>query len=143
MPLLDVSWVVGDPMLADVFNVTRRTDVVGANGRTTPTAAEQFAAVVGVVTQQSPADLLRRDDSQVVPRRIFVASRFAFRNASRSQDGAAQYQPDQILWPVNRDGTPAAGATLYTVEQVYPYSRYGAGIYECVAAAQQAVDPAQ
>lgn len=143
MPQLDVSWVLSDPMLADVMKVTRRTDVVGANGRTTPTPVEVFAPVTCVVTQQNPAELMRRDDSQSVPRRIFVAARFPFRAATRSQDGARQYQPDQILWPCGPGGEAVVGSTLYTVEEVYPYSRYGAGFHECVAASQQAVDPEQ
>lgn len=143
MPQLDVSWVVGDPMLADTFSVIRRTDVVGSNGRTTPLPVEQYLAQIGVVTQQSPADLMRRDESQRVPRRIFIASAFAFRNASRSADGLTQYQPDQISWPVGPGGEDLPDTTVYTVEQVFPYSRYGQGLYECVATSMNAVDPVQ
>lgn len=137
MPELDVSDVVSDAMLADIFNVTQRTDVVDQYGVTTPTQSAQFLARVGVVTQQDPADLMRRDDGQMVPRLIFVASRFAFRGAS------AGYQPDVITWPVNPDGSRAAGATDYVVRQVYPYSRYGGGMYEAVAESQTAIDAAQ
>lgn len=143
MPGLDVSFVVNDPLLADTFSVERRTDLVGENGRTTPTPVEFFPAITGVVTQQDPGDLLRRDDSQIVPRRIFIAAQFPFRNASRNQDGSVQYQPDRITWPVDPSGQPAAGATVYTVEEAFPYSRYGAGFHECVCAAQNAVDPEQ
>lgn len=143
MPQLDVSWVLADPMLADVFTVIRRADVVGSNGRTTPLPFEQHLAQVGVVTQQSPADLMRRDESQRVPRRIFLASTFAFRNASRSADGLTQYQPDQIYWPVGPGGESLPDTTVYTVEEVFPYSRYGRGIYECVATSMNAVDPVQ
>lgn len=133
MPMLDVSFVTRDPMLADCFAVTRRTDVIGANGRTTPTASETFEGLVGVVTQQDPAELMRREEGQTVPRRIFVASMFAFRGASKSADGATMYQPDVIRW----------NGTDYTVVQVFPYSRYGQGVYECVAASTVAIDVAQ
>lgn len=143
MPMLDVSFVTQDPMLADVFSVARRTDVVGDNGRTTPTVVATFLAQVGVVTQQDPAELMRRDDNQVVPRRIFVASVFAFRGASRSADGLTQYQPDEITWPVDAAGAALPDATVYRVVQVYPYSRYGVGVHECVAESQAAVDVPQ
>jgi len=124
MPDLDVSFVTCDPMLADSFDVIRRTDPVGSNGRTIPTAEESFPSLTGVVTQQDPADLMRRDDGQMVPRMIFVASVFAFRNAS------VGYQPDQIVW----------NGTTYTVKQVYPYSRFGPGMYEAVAESMNATD---
>ncbi|UNA00773.1 hypothetical protein ZHS_17 [Edwardsiella phage vB_EpM_ZHS] len=143
MPLLDVSFVVEDPMFADTFNLMRRQDAVGANGRTTIITTATLLAVVGTVTQQDPAALMRQDSEQHVPRRIFLASKTAFRPASRSPDGLTQYQPDQILWPVNADGTPADGATLYTVEQVFPYKRYGGGLYECVATSMNAMDVPQ
>lgn len=143
MPLLDVSFVTQDPMLADVFNVARRTDNVGLNGRTTPLVVENILAQVGVVTQQDPAELMRRDDSQLVPRRIFVASVFAFRGASKSLDGLTQYQPDRITWPVGPAGETLPETTVYTVTQVYPYSRFGRGIHECVAESQNAIDVPQ
>lgn len=143
MPLLDVSWVTQDPMLADVFSVTRRTDAVGSDGVTVPTPVQSFLAQVGVVTQQDPAELMRRDDEQHVPRRIFVASTFAFRGASASPDGLTQYQPDEIRWPVDPLGADLPETTVYRVVQVYPYSRYGRGMHECVAESQRAVDVPQ
>jgi hypothetical protein len=130
MPQLDVSFLTTDPMLADRFNVIRRLDVVGANGRTTPTVDEVFTDVVGVVTQQDPADLLRREDGQAVPRSIFVASMFEIRGSSVS-DGV-QYQPDLIEW----DGSK------YVVRQVFPYSRFGGGTFEVVAEIMVAVNAA-
>ncbi len=127
MPLLDVSFMTSDPMLADVFTVTRRTDVIDDFGRTAPTAVETFNDVVGVVTQQDPADLMRRDDGQMVPRMIFVASTFLFRGAS------VGYQPDIITW----------NGTGYTVKHVMNYSRFGAGTVEVVAESMQAMDNPQ
>lgn len=127
MPSLDVSFVVADPMLADRFTVKRRTDVVDNFGRTAPTLVETFANQVGVVTQQDPADLMRRDDGQMVPRMIFVASRFIFRGAS------VGYQPDIITW----------NGSDYTVKHVMNYSRYGNGIVEVVAESMVAMDNPQ
>lgn len=129
MPQLDVSWVVEDPMFATTFDVTRRTDVVGNDGVTTPTEVASFPATLGVVTQDDPAELLRRDDGQMVPRFIFIATKFALRNASRTADGT-QYQPDQVTW----------NGTTYTVVRVYPYSQFGQGMYEAVLEAMNAMD---
>lgn len=127
MPDLDVSFVVNDPMLADVFAVTRRTDVVDAFGRTNPVVDAVFPDLVGVITQQDPADLMRRDDGQMVPRKIFVASSFIFRGAS------VGYQPDVITW----------NGTEYTVTHVMNYSRFGNGLTEVVAESTVAMDSPQ
>jgi hypothetical protein len=127
MPDLDVSFMTADPMLADTFTVTRRTDVVNQRGRTTPTTSQVFNNVVGVVTQENPSDLMRLPDGQMVPRKIFVASTFAFRGASTNN------QPDVITW----------NGTDYVVTAVLPYSRFGAGTYEIIATSTAAVDPAQ
>ena len=126
MPMLDVSFVVSDPMLADTFDVTRNAETIDTNGRLVITTT-LTKGVIGTVTQQDPADLLKRDDGQLVPRCIFIASTFAFRNA------VTGFQPDTITW----------NGSNYKVKQVYPYSRFGQGIYECVAETFVATDPVQ
>lgn len=123
MPQLDVSFVVSDPMLADRFTVIRRAEVIGEDGRVTTTETTH-PNQIGVVTQQDPSDLMRRDDGQFVPRSIFIASRFAFRNA------ATGVQPDVIIWAGNR----------FEVKQAYNYSRFGRGLFECVAVSTDAMD---
>ena len=127
MPRLDVAFMTKDPMLADCFDVLRREDVVGVNGRTTPTVVKTFQRVRGVVTQQDPADLTRRDDGQMVPRLIQVCTTFAVRGV------VTGLQPDLISW----------NGTQYLVKQVYPYSRFGHGTYEVVAESMMAVDVPQ
>lgn len=129
MPALDVSFVTMDPMLSDCFDVSRWADVVGENGRTRPGIVERFPCVRGVVTQQSPSSLLNKDDSTYIPRRIFVATAFAVRAASRGEDGVI-FQPDRIEW----DGTS------YKVVDVLPYGRFGSGVYQVIAESQSAVD---
>ena len=133
MPFLDVSEVLGDPELADTFNVTRRRDVLDGNGRTTPTVEGIFTDIVGVVTQQDPSDLLRTEDGQIVPRRIFIATTFQVIGASEAPLGGVQYQPDVITW----------NGSDYLVTSVMPYSRYGNGMYEVVATSTRAIDFAQ
>jgi hypothetical protein len=113
---------MSDPLLSQGdFTVVRRTEVVGTNGRTS-TTDETFPNVKGIVTQQDPADLMRREDGQLVPRSIFVATAFPMRNA------AVGAQPDRIIW----DGTS------YLVKQVMPYRR--SGLFEVVASSDTAVD---
>lgn len=129
MPDLDVSFMLADQLLADTFDVIRRRDIVGNNGRTTPTVEATFANQYGVITAQDPADLMRRDDGQMIPRLIFCASTFRFRGPSlgANQNG---YQPDQISW----------NGGIYTVKHVLPYSRYGDGFVEVIAESMVAVD---
>lgn len=126
MPMLDVSFVTADPMLADTFAVRRQEQVITDKGRV-ETTDTLFENLTGVVTQQDPAELMKRDDGQFVPRSIFVASRFAFRNVVEG------FQPDIIIW----------NGTEYWVRQVYSYSRFGTGMYEVVASSQTAVDQPQ
>lgn len=125
MPQLDVSFMTVDPMLSDTFDVTRNREVL-VNGRVT-LDTESFLDQIGVVTQQDPAELMKREDGQFVPRRIFVASMFQFYGAVEG------YQPDIIHW----------NGTEYHVVQVFPYSRFGAGVYEVVAQSQKAMDQPQ
>lgn len=126
MPMLDVSFVTMDPMLADTFSVKRQEQAISDKGRV-ETTETLFENLTGVVTQQDPSDLMKRDDGQFVPRSIFVASKFAFRNAVEG------FQPDVIIWH----------GTEYWVKQVYAYSRFGLGFYEVVASSQTAMDQPQ
>lgn len=127
MPHLDVSFMTADPMLADTFKVERRMDIVGTNGRTIPTVTATFKNVVGVVTQQDPADLVRNDDGQFMPRLITICSRFSFHGVSPGG------QPDLITW----------NGSQYVVKHLVPYSRFGRGTYEIVAEAMVAVGAVQ
>lgn len=123
--MLDVSFMVCDPMLADKFTVSRRLEAVDTNGRSQLTTST-FAAV-GVVTQQSPGMLMRMPEGQVVPRRITVITRADVRSAVQGQ------QPDLITW----DGTD------YLVTEVLPYTKFGRGFKEVIAESQTQPDVAQ
>lgn len=123
MPDLDVSDVLFDPMLSTTFDVVREAESVDSKGRTVQTPTT-FSAVVGVITQEDPADLIKLPESEMVPRRIFGATTFAVRGATTG------FQPDKIVY---------AGDT-YTVTRVMPYSRYGPGIFEFIATSMNATD---
>lgn len=127
MPLLDCSFMCEDPLLADTFDVRRRVQAVGPDGRVSAVPDEVFTGLIGVVTQQDPSDLIRTEDGQSLPRRIFIASRFAFIAAGPNM------QPDEVLW----------NGVLYTVSSSLPYSRYGAGFYEAILEFRGPVPPIQ
>lgn len=133
MPWLDVSDITVDPDFADVFTVIQRPVTVDEHGRAQMQRVEN-PGIVGTVTLQDPADLMRGDDSDAANRMIFVAAPFRFRSISK--EGAQQYKGDIIVWPPVGE----AGSTEYTVIKVYPYSRFGAGMFECVAQSMNATD---
>ncbi len=111
MPLLDVAFMVLDPRLADTFDVRRRTQAGGANGRVYAVPDEVYTDQVGVVTQQDPAAIVRSEDGAVMPRMISIATQFQFVALGPNQ------QPDEVLW----------NGALYTVTESLPYSRFGEG----------------
>ena len=126
MPLIDMTDVLLDPDLADQFDVVRRAEAISAAGRSvvTPTT---IPCQVGVVTMASPSDLVRRDDGQMISRRISIVTQFRLRGPG------AGSQPDQVV----------LGGATYTVYDVLPYNRFGAGFIEALAECMQAAAPAQ
>ncbi len=129
MPDLDVSFMLFDQLLSDTFTVRRIRDIVGSNGRTTPTLEATFTEQYGVITAQDPADLMRGPEGEMIPRLIFCASPFRFRGPSKGAN-INGYQPDIIDW----------NGGHYTVKHVLPYTRYGEGFVEVVAESMVAVD---
>lgn len=127
MPLLDVAFILDDALFQDGCSVRRRANIVGDNGRVSPLGEEFFNDVGVVVTQQSPQDLMKTEDGQMIPRRIFLASRFQFIAL------APGFQPDEIVW----------NGVAYTVTESLPYSRYGDGFYEVIAEFRNAIPPLQ
>jgi len=124
MPTLDVSEVLDDPDLSDTFNVIRRADTVGSDGRsvTTPTV---YNNVVGVVCMASPNDLDRQDVGEITGAMISVVTSFRLRGSGEG------FQPDQIVWD---------GGT-YTVKTIDKYHRYGAGFTSALAMSMNASTP--
>lgn len=127
MPLLDVSFMTVDPMLADVFTLNRRLNVVGQDGRVQAKPDQVFVDCLGIITYQDPSDLLRTEDGQSLPRRIFIAT------CMQLIATGPEYQPDEI----------EHNGCLYTMTSALPYSRYGAGMYEGVAEYRGPIPPFQ
>jgi hypothetical protein len=126
MPDIDVSFVLADPMFASTFDVIRRAEAVGSNGRTamTPTT---IPGVVGVVLPKDPADVVRSEEAAYVDHAIEVHAEFVFKDTTQG------FQPDQIIW---------RGRT-YTLHSLSPFSHYGAGYQRVVAVTQKPTDPPQ
>ena len=118
MPLLNVSDLLVDPDLADTFTVIRRQEAVSSETGRASVSEQSFTGIVGVVTVQSPNDLERREDYQMMTRSLSVVTRFQLYGAVR---GAVQgYQPDLILWR----------GTRHLVKHVDPYPQVGQGFYQ-------------
>lgn len=123
-PQLDVSAVLLDPMFTSSFDVERRAETVGSNGRAT-LVPSTFANVVGVITPADPDRLARESEGQSQTRSINVRTRFMLRDASA---GSA---PDIVIY----DGA------RYEVKMVKPW-KYGQGWYTALASSIAAQDPA-
>lgn len=122
---IDVSEVLFDPDLADMFDVVRKEETVNEQGRST-IKERRYQDIVGVITAQSPAELLRRDDGQMMPRKYVVVTVF------RLQGPGKGYQPDDIWLDGQR----------FTVTEVLPYSRFGSGFVEAIVTSMNASNPA-
>lgn len=127
MPSLDVSFVLTDPMIADTFDVKRRGSQVGEDGRVVP-YERLIRNQKGVITQQDASVLMRAEDAQLVPKSIFIATRF-----QAMAGGTESHLPDLIIWD---------GGT-YEVTSCLPYRKYGRGFYEVIAVIKTGINPVQ
>lgn len=125
MPDLDVTEILEDPDFADVFIVKRRTSSVSEdNGRAT-VKESLYRDILGVVLAEDPSNQLRTDDGTMIPRNISVVTRFRLWGVSDSA------QPDQLIY----------NGSVYTVQSVKLWTRFGAGFVKAFAQSQQASDP--
>ena len=125
MAYLDVSDVLLDPTLTDVFTVTRRAETVNGFGESV-TATSTYDGVVGVVCTASPNDLERLPEMDRMGRHLSVVTRF------RLQGPAPGFKPDLIEW--NGDA--------FVVEAVDPYPQYGAGFVQAIVGSIDSIDEA-
>lgn len=123
MANLDVSELLFDPDFADMFTVIRHEETVNDQGRTV-TRPLRHENIVGVVTATSPADLIRRDDGQMMSRKISVVTVFRLRGPSPG------YQPDQIV----------IEGVVFTITEILPFSRFGSGFVEALATSMNALN---
>lgn len=125
MPLLNVSPLLLDPDFADTFDVKRRTETIGSNGRST-VSEQTFSGIIGVVTANSPSDLDRQEGYQSMTRSISVVSKFRLRGETTNQ------QPDIVLWR----------GSNYVVKHVDLYPQFGEGFVQAECSSMDRTDPA-
>ena len=124
MPLLDVSEILYDVDLADVFKVKRRAESISTHGRSV-IAETIFESVVGVVTASSPSDLDRKEDYQSYSRSITVVCKFHLRGETTGN------QPDVVVWK----------GSDYLVKHVDAYPHFGNGFFQAECSSMNKTDP--
>lgn len=125
MPNLDFTDIIEDPDLADSFDVIRRPETVGADGRV-QIQEIPFPGRLGSVVPGDPHEVMRNDDGAMTGLGISVISRFRFRGETQG------FQPDVIIHHGIR----------FTVKKVVPWTHYGKGFVLAVAESQSASHPA-
>lgn len=126
-PFLDVSDILLDPDIAGTFDVCRRVQVIGINGRA-KARDSWFRNVLGVVCIASPGDLERLDDNQRMGRNISIVTRFRLNGPA--VNGRVDYQPDYILWMGDH----------FIVKHLDPYPQYGNGFIQAIAGSVDSID---
>jgi hypothetical protein len=122
LPLLDLSFLTAEPLIAgDRFDVARRQEVVDQGGRVT-IVEETFRAQLGAVYPTGPNDLVRDPDRGYATKTITVVTKFPLRMT------ATGYQPDQVVWP-------CGSSDRYVVSRISDFSRYGTGFVEATCSA--------
>lgn len=116
MALIDVTSILFDPDFADLATVRRIAESINGFGEVVTTST-LFKKVPMVITPQSPAEIIRKDDGTTTPRKASVVTTFQLRPQSPG------FQGDQI---------DVDGSTL-TVSEVLPYRRFGPGFCEAIA----------
>lgn len=116
MALLDVSTdTLLDPDFTDQVVVTRRRDVIGSNGRTTPMKVFK-KAIYATVTMANSAQLERVPDDQRTSRVISVVTNFPMQGETLGK------QPDTLTW---------LGDT-YIISAIDYYPQFGPGFVEAI-----------
>lgn len=116
MAFIDVTDVLSDPDFADLVTIRRVSETVNGFGESVPASVE-FTGIPMVITYQSPAEIVRKDDGTSTPRKASVVTAFQLRQQSPG------YQGDQI---------DVDGSTL-VVTEVLPFKRFGPGFCEAIA----------
>jgi hypothetical protein len=126
MPSLDVTEAF-DVSFWDQIVVIRRVATVGAKGRVTTKDTPMSA--LAVVTAASPVDLQRVPEWGMMNKTISLYTPFRLQGPATDEAGNVTH-PDEILWC----------NSLYIVNFLEDYSRYGRGFVHAVATSKHNVD---
>lgn len=124
MPNIDLTDVIEDDDLSDLFDVRRRDLVVGDNGRG-QVSERLHSNIVGIVTPGDPGNIMRKDDASVTSRVITITTKFRLRGTGEN------FQPDEVFY----DGV------VFTVKAVKLWNRLGSGFIKAVAESGASYDP--
>lgn len=124
MPLLDVSEIILDPDLADLFVLVRRNETISAKGRS-EVAEVLLPDQVGVFCAATPDDLQRLPEEQRTSRAFSLVTK------TRLRASGIGFQPDVVRW---------AGVD-YTVAVLDLYTRYGEGFVQAIVVSMNPADP--
>ena len=124
MALLDVTSILTDADISDVFTVQRRQETIDANGWGQQSSVSFVA--IGVITAVSPNDLQRAENYQALTRSISVVTKFALRGAT------AGYQSDVVVWKGSR----------FLVKHVDLYPHFGPGFFQAECSSMTTQDGA-
>lgn len=87
---IDVNAVMLDPLLSTMFDVKRRQEAVGADGRVA-ISDEYFAGLRGVITWEE-GPIMQTPEGVMAKQSIKIATPFSLRDASFG------FQPDIVVW---------------------------------------------
>lgn len=119
MPLLDVSFVLLDPLFVEQLVCVRSTETVNEYGEGQRVTSE--TPFYGVVTTKDGAYLQREEDAGRSGDVVMVHTKFHLLGLRKDA------QPDTVLWK----GKP------YTVKRIYDTTNYGAGFVGAELEAQE------
>lgn len=117
MALLDVTELLLDPDCVSTFDLERRTEYVGSNGRAT-IAFERFPDLVGSIQPISGKTL------ELFPDLARASDQIEIYTMSRLLVATYRTAGDMIVWQSRR----------YTVLAVRDFTNYGAGFVVAIAA---------
>lgn len=112
---IDVSDLLNDPDFADVVTVIRRSQTIGANGRS-ENYGQYFDDVAMCISPTGRNEIERLDDSQKQLRSIKAITSFRLQGPTVGQGS------DIVMWQ----------DSAYLVAVVDPYTQFGAGFVEAI-----------
>lgn len=117
MAQLDVNLLLEDPMFLDTFDVLRREEQIGEDGRAASQDPTHYPGIVGSVQYESASETQKGEAGQYSPRNLKIWTAFRLVKASEG------FSPDQILW----------NDELFEILDVQSYANAGRGFYIGVA----------
>lgn len=123
MANLDISELFDDPDFASTFDVKRRQESVGTNGRAATTDV-LHEGISGSVWPSEPSNQQRTEDYETSFRVIEIATSFRLRAASTG------FKADVVIWE----------GVEYTVKGVKNFTKYGSGFVHATAESMNSTD---